>query len=687
MVFVFVFFCLDAQLVCYCFDVANKSASVAVTTMDASSPDKPVTITESQLPPLRDDHGGRDRFSGNNWTTQQHNRRRHPSRPIDATDFRNEVEVEEEDDEEERTSTGPWRTSNSSSSYGARFAPYSDEGTSNLRQSLRSSSMYTHGSNLSELPERVEHLEQDRAELLKKLDELRDQLSRSCELGGNGANADQKVRTKTHHRENHSLNDWFHEQPPLPPPPPPPPPPPAVRHFPPNNYHHYHSAMQSHGDFLGGYRDPFAPVPVRRMSNQLRQLPVPVNSYVNCNNGFYDPDSIAPSYPVDTFHHQHNHHPNHIPSRIPPVTFGNRRRTPQFTTCNDCFPVGDAAIGVGGDDAVDDLNYNRRSEASYLAQEPLIRRRPITKQQNNGRWCRPVSGGAPFIVCSNCYQLMQVPPRLLLRDKDRHKLRCGACSHLIFFEVDGNNLIVSNPCSTNMVGGVSDGGGNVSSEHRNEPHTYPDSGDYLHSGDEKFVLSSPPFNMTQEAMDMEGRRVIDSIIYLRDDNSRSAELGTHHKPDGNSRSGVMASTPLREHFGCSSFNHGAGTRSEAGSRSARSEQEKVVSGNATFKQNSVKDVLMATEMDFPADESPNPDMSLDSPPGSCEEELPRSSKGGGGESFLTGLIKKGFRDLSRSNQLSENGKSKVSVNGHRISYRSVKKAEKHAGPIQPGEYW
>lgn len=66
-------------------------------------------------------------------------------------------------------------------------------------------------------------------------------------------------------------------------------------------------------------------------------------------------------------------------------------------------------------------------------------------------------------------------------------------------------------------------------------------------------------------------------------------------------------------------------------------------------------------------------------------EVPKVNKGG--ESFFAGLIKKSFRDFKKSNHGGEVGGSQVFVNGHLIPDRVVKKAEKLAGPIQPGEYW
>ncbi|KAJ0461728.1 putative protein enhanced disease resistance 4 [Helianthus annuus] len=51
------------------------------------------------------------------------------------------------------------------------------------------------------------------------------------------------------------------------------------------------------------------------------------------------------------------------------------------------------------------------------------------------------------------------------------------------------------------------------------------------------------------------------------------------------------------------------------------------------------------------------------------------------------MIKKSFRDFSRSSQHVDQGNVNVTVNGHPIPDRLVKKAEKLAGPVLPGDYW
>ena len=48
-------------------------------------------------------------------------------------------------------------------------------------------------------------------------------------------------------------------------------------------------------------------------------------------------------------------------------------------------------------------------------------------------YCRPVSGGAPFVVCYKCWKLLQLPADFLVTRKRLHKLKCGACSAVLVF--------------------------------------------------------------------------------------------------------------------------------------------------------------------------------------------------------------------------------------------------------------
>ncbi|KAG8069163.1 hypothetical protein GUJ93_ZPchr0005g15610 [Zizania palustris] len=74
---------------------------------------------------------------------------------------------------------------------------------------------------------------------------------------------------------------------------------------------------------------------------------------------------------------------------------------------------------------------------------------------------------------------------------------------------------------------------------------------------------------------------------------------------------------------------------------------------------------------------------------SSEAELDEIQSAAAGKSadssFFAGFLKKGFKDLSLFNQSVDS--AKVSINGHPISERALRKAEKKAGPVGPGSYW
>jgi hypothetical protein len=141
----------------------------------------------------------------------------------------------------------------------------------------------------------------------------------------------------------------------------------------------------------------------------------------------------------------------------------------------------------------------------------------------------------------------------------------------------------------------------------------------------------------------------------------------------------VPSLPLRDHFGYSPSER-AVDGSGKGSRSTRSEHEKGVL-TESFKPSTVKDVPVASVLDLSDDDYDDPDYSQDPGDGGQYVDHPRATKSG--DSFFSSLIKKSFK----INGGTGNGRAKVFINGYPISDRAVRKAEKIAGPIYPGEYW
>ncbi|KAI8023300.1 hypothetical protein LOK49_LG03G01096 [Camellia lanceoleosa] len=161
--------------------------------------------------------------------------------------------------------------------------------------------------------------------------------------------------------------------------------------------------------------------------------------------------------------------------------------------------------------------------------------------------------------------------------------------------------------------------------------------------------------------------------------SKSAEL-----PAKANLSPPPAGSPLQDHFDYSNIYRKV-NRIGNGNQSGRSEQEKGEPKKDTSRQNSLKDASLATEMEVSFNEYSNTWTSLESGDASRDEIQPALNKRG--QSFFVGIMKKSFKDLSRSNQTIEESSTNVTINGHPIPDRILKKAEKLSGPVHPGQYW
>ncbi|KAJ4808372.1 Extra-large G-protein-like [Rhynchospora pubera] len=450
---------------------------------------------------------------------------------------------------------------------------------SNLKQELPDIGLYDQKPNAS-----IEGLEQDRAVLLRMLEEIRDQVKRSCEIVGKqnpATPSTARVVEPSRPRSGYSA---------------------GVPSYYPHGY---------------GWR------------NQNPEYFYPQ----------FEPDPLV-SYHHEGFYHQpacaclHCYREVPVPVQgAPPTLFNNHRAVPALP-----YHVYHQH-GYGN---------ARSSENSPNLRENRMRR----IKHRRCRPCQPVAGASPFVICYNCYELLQVPRRSPIADKKKAqvKLRCGSCSHAMILTVDGNEIVVS-------------------SGHENE-NSNDDVSDYAHR-EKGFPVLKYSFSSKHD------ENASGSDRMLRGHSSTSSQE-MESETEAVSR---VPSLPLHEHLNNS--------YTEKGNMSARSEQEKAVLFAENFKQNSVKDVPVVplpTEMDFSPDEYPHQGLSQDSDAGH-EEERPVGTVGihgvkvGGGDSFFTNLFKKGLKGGHG------NGRSKVSINGFAISDRTVKKAEKQAGPISPGDYW
>ncbi|KAL0700471.1 hypothetical protein Bca4012_056593 [Brassica carinata] len=65
----------------------------------------------------------------------------------------------------------------------------------------------------------------------------------------------------------------------------------------------------------------------------------------------------------------------------------------------------------------------------------------------DSRRCHPLAGGAPFVACHNCFELLYLPRKKLLSQEKQQKLQCGACSEVFCFTIVHNKLVFSSSSS------------------------------------------------------------------------------------------------------------------------------------------------------------------------------------------------------------------------------------------------
>ncbi|XP_039001129.1 protein ENHANCED DISEASE RESISTANCE 4-like isoform X2 [Hibiscus syriacus] len=608
---------------------------------------------------------------------------------------------------------------------GLRFSTSNDEGPSNRHLD------YSHGYSDS-LQNRTDQdgsnriqLEQERAELLRKLDELKERLSRSCDVvdkpeekatfgrvippesyGGAdtlfpcGSSGSKKPSMPLYGPDKRAAGAG----------------PSYYSHLPePFSYPVSHD-MTRHGlyppmhnpNHIPTYGDPFGSQMLGRAPPLLpgeypQQLPHPYFSgqYMESNHDPFMPypqSSMLHQASCSCFHCYEKH--RRVAAPVPPSSFGNKMFP--GVPCNPMYHIENPGT----------FGSHFHSSRTTMPQRSVLRTQaharwpgdinsdiggfvqchpPRVEVASGGRRFRPIAGGAPFILCYNCFELLQMPRKVQLTEKAENKLRCGACSSVINFTVTDKKLVLHDHAETKgisvEVDDISDEVVNDSSSYfrgranrtaANFSSNYYDISGYDFQSTEGEPVASSIDQALNSIRPQEMRSFHSSSPSVsEDDNSPDVLIASREEvksipqPIKSTVSLPPAGSPLQEHFDYSSGNH-AVNRFGKGNRSNRSDQEKFVSNKATTRQNTLKEALLPTEMEVSYDEYSNTGISPDSGEANREDDHPKA---------------KSFKDFSRSNQPEGRRKSNVSVNGHPIPERVLKKTEKMTGPIQPGHYW
>lgn len=466
----------------------------------------------------------------------------------------------------------------------------------------------------------IQYTDQQQAELLRKLDSIKDHLLR----GGANANANANVIDQ---------------------------PPPMGFH--PSYYNPYPYGMYpttSNQTPVPAYRDPygfpmhrnpqnFYPGPAPYPNQMLPHPPYPPQGqYVDIGPDIFDPQLQDPRFfPV-------------TPSR-----YGDVPYSPVVHHGEKTGPFSPHA-GVQG------RHTRWPSEIDSEMGGAAFARGYVQKavSDSDSRRCHPLAGGAPFIACHCCFELLYLPKKKLLGQERQQKLQCGACSAVISFTVVDKKLVFSSSALAETTNQVSE-----EVEDRRAPRTVVD--DYPLKDEEPRIHQKIKVSLSEHSDD-EDRSSISSEPQKQVVKSvRRKAQGAKVPPPENSN--------LLELFEYSNVNRAAITYGMA--QLGYNKQQ------SYMRQDSLKPESVATETDVSYNEYyNNTEVSEDSgiSKASKEESRPRNRK----QSSEYGFPEVTNKIISNDQN---NDQLEVWVNGHLIPEDLVIRAEKQAGPVQAGKYW
>ncbi|XP_051210576.1 uncharacterized protein [Lolium perenne] len=622
---------------------------------------------------------------------------------------------------------------------------------------------------------------QDPAELLRQLDEIRAQITRSCEIAGPPPPPPHRVaRRAVSMRPSHAD-----------PPPPPPPEYGRSRHagryghgLPPSSYDQRSVCDERYG---------------RQPSGRFRQ-PRPEGQWEGYGYGGQGQGSCHQSscQCAQCVHGQRAVLAQE--ENIPMARFlAGQQQRPSY--------LFDRSSSISSE-------YDRRSVASSLYSHlSMSKRRVEYFRKKAENFCRPVKGGAPFVVCSSCNQLLQLPPGKCTARR-QNQVQCGSCSEVVWFKLKGvkvhplvppssfavpksvrssdrwnrqssgwypeqdddtssfgshrqkrdfsDNLSRSSTGSCGSIDKerVANKGSQLKPVSTRRSRFADSPKDILCQGDAESQAEAPAVRtISPQALIIEDKLVDPFSSQLKVcsgwDQIKSKRYGLNCKGDydvrGESKSEQKSKESHQDGFGEETINRAYGQKfkqsnadwhdghvgnknmkkansddiSSLGDEAMSKKYEEKSKQDDTFEvegvskrygncnKNGYNDVLEVDSITKKSEEEKGKDDCAKSLSSNCEntkivaknelsvneqrdtssrfsseaglDEFQSPAGKSGDSSFFGGLLKKGFKDLSLFNQSMDN--VKVSINGHSISERALRRAEKKAGPVGPGSYW
>lgn len=342
------------------------------------------------------------------------------------------------------------------------------------------------------------------------------------------------------------------------------------------------------------------------------------------------------------------------------------------------------------------LSINSSSNNSSNLGQP---RGKITLAANKKRkHCVAIAGGAPFIICSNCFSALILPRRMRNKEKNLEKVQCGSCSTVIFLCLEEKRLIA---CITEDTqeevdnrdsSAILNDGGNVQSSSLG----LSDFGGMKSCIDsERDVSRSKPkenaFSREEGADEGRDEKMVGfhSSLSSPEEGVEAEELENSHKGATIERSDhtspALPSSTLERNPLSSASEIAYESQKENEKGSDNMYKEKADLQKSDLPHCCFNEDPDVTELEVSASEYPITSLSQDYTDTSKEEDRPKNKKGG--RRSFKGLMKRSIREQMMHEPIFENMGPEVTINGHPIPDDLVKQAEVLAGPILPGDYW
>ncbi|XP_042385695.1 uncharacterized protein LOC121977191 isoform X2 [Zingiber officinale] len=306
-----------------------------------------------------------------------------------------------------------------------------------------------------------------------------------------------------------------------------------------------------------------------------------------------------------------------------------------------------------------------------------------TKEKHH---CQAFAGATPFVICSSCFELLKLPQdNTLLVSKKLRRLRCGSCSEVFCVELIGKRLVISSHSPSLAVSKANDSSRAKVNQHEQYKAQTSSKSDVSSISEEHGVPcqailptddnNSSPFTSSHVLMEQESIDLPDpeNLKGLSVASNRSEHV---ENPDSTD---VSAVADLLIQDSLSFLLSSQKDISETGSKKEHSDEEVRIYDDDKFHQSPEQ-----------GEEITGIDLSLNDYSSSSldHNDIEKHQSQMGTEktndpSVLNTILK----DTPQIKMPAKAKKSQVSVNGYLIPDHLVRKAEKKAGSIFPGEYW